>query len=204
MITKAGAAVAASIKPVSSMGAAKPLQIKAVDPMEKKPIMPTTQTQDVANNLRGVHEDGYDSREGFGRPDISQPNDTKKIAMITKTGNDLLEKDAGVLSAAWTGLTNGAKGLLSLGKGTVQGARGGVAMPALQLGRNATGTFDVAKAGYTGAKGGFGDAWANLGKIKGAQPATAAVGLGGTGVAAYGMGSSITPMYPQQFSGSWQ
>lgn len=56
--------------------------------------MPTTQTQDVANNLRGVHEDGYDSREGFGRPDLFNSNDTKKTAMITKIGLELLQKKA--------------------------------------------------------------------------------------------------------------
>ena len=81
MITKIGAAtVSSTIKPVTSI---KPVTIKAVEPMEKKPIMPTTQTQDVANNLRGVHEDGYDSREGFGRPDTAA-NEIKKAAMLAK------------------------------------------------------------------------------------------------------------------------
>ena len=74
MITKIGAATVTAIKPA---------KIKAVESAEPKPIMPTTQTQDVANNLRGVHEDGYDSREGFGRPDTFT-NEIKKAAMLAK------------------------------------------------------------------------------------------------------------------------
>ncbi len=79
----------------ASSYAAKPVQPAAVS--TQKPVMPTTQAQDVANNLRGVHELGYDSREGFGRPDL---NATKmninggKTAMITKTGQELLVKEA--------------------------------------------------------------------------------------------------------------
>lgn len=83
MITKIGAAlVSSAVKP------AKYQQIQPVQQIEKKPITPTTQTQDVANNIRGLSQ-GYDSREGFNRPNqnATSGNDTRNNSMITKIGN---------------------------------------------------------------------------------------------------------------------
>ena len=221
MITKIGAAAVASIKPVSSMGTTKPLQIKAVDPAEKKPIMPTTQTQDVANNLRGVHEEGYDSREGFGRPDLNKStNESKKIAMITKIGNEMLTKEAagGFAGLLWQGaqglgraFASGAKNMYGavgdLGRVAGRSIGGGVQ----QFNATAGQALGSRLSGAAGAMGrGASRAWNSLG-TPGRKAWAAGTGALGAGYLAFGGGNNNpTTNYnfyhgdPQQFSGSWQ
>lgn len=221
VITKIGAAVATSIKPVYSMGTSKPFQIKAVEPTEKKPIMPTTQTQDVANNLRGVHEDGYDSREGFGRPDLNNPtNESKKIAMITKIGNDMLTKEAagGLAGLLWQGaqglgkaFASGAKNMYGavgdLGRVAGRSIGGGVQ----QFNATAGQALGSRLSGAAGAmRGGAKEAWNALG-TPGRKAWAAGTGALGAGYLAFGGGNGHpTTNYnfyqgdPQQFSGSWQ
>ena len=100
MITKIGAAlVSSAVKP------AKYQQIQPVQQIEKKPITPTTQTQDVANNIRGLSQ-GYDSREGFGRPNLGNMNvagGSGRMNAITKMGSSVAEpkkkaKEEGLVS----------------------------------------------------------------------------------------------------------
>lgn len=226
MITKIGAAVVSSaVKP------AKYQQIQPVQPAEQKPITPTTQTQDVANNIRGLSQ-GYDSREGFNRPNQNtfSGNNARNNSMITKIGNEILEKDAFLSTAAgWLGKT-----LANTGSAVGHGIAGSAKMlghgmegfmKGFSTGRNArimgpqlpgkggmfTGIGTGLKTGYTEMAKNMNGIWKNM--STGAKATAGLLGAGTLGYMGFG-GGSDAPTYNynynfsqpqnQQYMGSWQ
>ena len=138
--------------------------------------------------------------------------------MITKIGNELLTKEAGIpqlIGKAWRFGTDALKGAGSLiehgASGAVSGAAGATAEGAGRLGTAMAKT----KGFLGGMRQGMNDVWNGTNGVKkltGSQKA--GVGMltaGGMGMLAGGDASAPAPQYnfyqsgyPQQFSGSWQ